>query len=140
MHWKSNWFPPNKEPVKMNLVFLLLHRRSFWVRGNNRNLCLLSMFDKPVFLIIKRRIREVTWNRKKKKTKTDWIESTDILTIQICSLGNPGCTIDIPGYLHITLGKGEKKIINFMTDKENNKPWLDAFMNRTGPINVKGTT
>ena len=76
----------------------------------------------------------------KEETKTDWIESTDILTIQICSLGNPGCTIDIPGYLHITLGKGEKKIINFMTDKENNKPWLDAFMNRTGPINVKGTT
>ena len=76
----------------------------------------------------------------KEETKTDWIESTDILTIQICSLGNPGCTIDIHGYLHITLGKGEKKIINFMTDKENNKPWLDAFMNRTGPINVKGTT
>ena len=76
----------------------------------------------------------------KEETKTDWIEATDILTIQICSLGNPGCTIDIPGYLHIILGKGEKKIINFMTDKENNKPWLDAFMNRTGPINVKGTT
>ena len=76
----------------------------------------------------------------KEETKTDWIESTDILTIQICPLGNPGCTIDIPGYLHIILGKGEKKIINFMTDKENNKPWLDAFMNRTGPINVKGTT
>ena len=76
----------------------------------------------------------------KEETKTDWIESTDILTIQICPLGNPGCTIDIPGYLHIILGKGEKKIINFITDKENNKPWLDAFMNRTGPINVKGTT
>ena len=76
----------------------------------------------------------------KEETKTDWIESTDILTIQICPLGNPGCTIDIPGYLHITLGKGEKKIINFMTDKENNKHWLDAFMNRTVPINVKGTT
>ena len=42
------------------------------------------------------------------KTKTDRIESMDILTIQICSLGNPGCTIDIPGYLHITLRKGEK--------------------------------
>ena len=76
----------------------------------------------------------------KEETKTDWIESTDILTIQICSLGNPGCTIDILGYLHITLGKGETTILNFMTDKENNKPWLDAFMNRTGPINVKGTT
>ena len=76
----------------------------------------------------------------KEETKTDWIESTDIITIQICSLGNPGCTIDIPGYLHIILGKDEKKIINFTTDKENNKPWLDAFMNRAGPINVKGTT
>lgn len=73
------------------------------------------------------------------KTKTDWIESTDILIIQICSLGNPGCTIDIPGYLHIILGKDEQKIINFTTDKENNKPWLNAFMNRTGPINVHGT-
>ena len=46
----------------------------------------------------------------KEETKTYWIESTDILTIQICSLGNPGCAIDIPGYLHITLGKGEKRL------------------------------
>lgn len=46
----------------------------------------------------------------KEETKTDWIESTDILTIQICSLGNPRCTIDIPGYLHITLEKGEKRL------------------------------
>lgn len=76
----------------------------------------------------------------KEETKTDWIESTDILTIQICPLGNPGCTIDIPGGYHITIGKNETKKINFTTDKENNKPWLDAFMNRAGPINVKGTT
>ena len=76
----------------------------------------------------------------KEETKTDWIESTDILTIPICSLGNPGCTIDIPGGYPITIGKNETKKINFTTDKDsNNKLLLDAFMNRTGPINVHGT-
>ena len=77
----------------------------------------------------------------KEETKTDWIESTDILTIQICSLGNPGCTIDIPGYQTITIGNGKTKEIKFTTDTDsNNKPLLDAFMNRTGPITVNGTT
>lgn len=76
-------------------------------------------------------------------THTDWIESTDTLTIQVQSrlFGNTGCTIDIPGGYHITIGNGEKKNINFTTGTDsNNKPLLDAFMNRTGPITVKGTT
>ena len=74
------------------------------------------------------------------KTHKGWIESTDILTIRIHDNKNAGCTIDIPGGYHINIGKGETEI-NFMTGKDsNNKPWLDAFMNRTGPINVKGTT
>lgn len=76
-------------------------------------------------------------------THTDWIESTDTLTIQVQSrlFGNTGCTIDIPGGYHITIGNGEQKNINFTTGTDsNNKPLLDAFMNRTGPITVKGTT
>lgn len=73
-------------------------------------------------------------------THTAWIESTDKLTIQIRLIGNPGGIIEIPGYQPITIGKNETKNINFTTDKDpNNKPLLDVFINRTGPINVKGT-
>lgn len=80
--------------------------------------------------------------QKNEDTQTAWIESTDTLTIQVTNrLRNKGCTIGIPGYQPITIGKNETKIINFKTDKDsNNKPLLDAFMNRTGPINVQGTT
>lgn len=78
---------------------------------------------------------------KDEKTHTGWIESTDILTIRIYDNKNAGCTIDIPGYQTITIGNGKTKEIKFTTDTDsNNKPLLDAFMNRTGPITVNGTT
>lgn len=76
-------------------------------------------------------------------TQTAWIESTDKLYIHVQRLyvKETGCTIDIPGgYQQITIGNGKDKEIDFTTATDsNNKPLLDAFMNRTGPINVKGT-
>ena len=65
-------------------------------------------------------------------TQTTWIESTDTLTIQTYRSKKAGCTIDIPGgYQLITTGNGKTENIKLTT-------YLDAFINRTGPITVKG--
>lgn len=133
----SSFVPQGKHSYTIEPIY----KTHYFLRINVTN----KKYDLTRYAITEIKINDNSSALKKKdeNTHTDWIESTDTLTIQVQNLliKKAGCTIDIPGgYQKMTIGNDGKRNINFTTDKDsNNKPLLDAFMNRTGPITVTGT-
>ena len=135
----SSFVPKEKHSYTIEPIY----KTHYFLRINVTNKKFSGKYERR-YAITKIKIKDKNSDLKQdnEDTHTDWIESTDKLTIQVRGrpIGDTGCTIDIPGGYHITIGNGKTLDINFTTDKDsNNKPWLDAFMNRTGPINVNGT-